>query len=266
MSKEKKLKEYLKDLGKVAIAYSGGVDSTYLMKIANDTLGSDKVLGINIDSKLQPRRESEELKEIAKEMGWNILSIEMNQLQFQEVRDNTEDRCYHCKRIIFNKIKDVAKDKGFEILLDGTNYDDLQDFRPGLKALKELKIISPLCLFEFTKEEIRVNSKLHELRTWKKPSAACLASRIPFGTELMEENLSRVEKSEDFLFNLGYRGFRVRDHSGLARIELKDKDIEKFIIKDRNIVDKKFKELGFIFVTIDLNGYEMGTLNKLIKE
>jgi len=264
--KLEKLRKILQGIGPSVVAYSGGVDSTFLLKIASEVLGKDKVLAVSAKSQTYPIGELDSAKEMAKEIGVEHLVIESEELKIPEFIMNPTDRCYYCKTELFQKLKEIAKERGFNFVLDGSNYDDMRDFRPGLKALSELGIRSPLKEAMMTKEDIRYLSKKMGLKTWDKPSLACLASRFPYGKEITKEKLTTVDQAERFLRGLDFRQVRVRHHGEIARIELEKNDIRTLI--SRGLMDRvveKFKELGFIYVTLDLEGYRTGSMNEPLK-
>ncbi len=256
------LKSRLLELESVAIAYSGGVDSNFLLKVAKDTLG-DKVIAVTLHAMMHSDREIEEAINYAKEFQVNHIVVNIDNFKVEKFIENNIDRCYHCKREVFNTVKEVAKKHNIKYVLDGTNLDDLGDFRPGLKALEELNIISPLKESKLTKEDIRILSKEMNLNTYNKPAFACLATRIPYGTKITKDLLKKIEKSEEYLVSIGFKQFRVRAHNDIARIEVGKNEIHKFFNKDLlNKTDKKLKEIGFKYVTLDMAGYEMGSMNK----
>ncbi|MDX5748822.1 ATP-dependent sacrificial sulfur transferase LarE [Clostridioides difficile] len=256
-----KLKKMLLELGSVVVAYSGGVDSNFLLKVAKDTLG-ENVIAVTIHAMMHSSREIEEAKQYTQNFGVKHIILNIENFDLKEFKENGVDRCYHCKKYIFSKTKEVAKEHNIKYIVDGTNIDDLGDYRPGLKALSELGVISPLKDSSLKKEEIRSLSKTLGLNTFNKPSFACLASRIPYGVEITDENLRIVEKSEEYLSNLGFSQFRVRMHGDIARIEVGQEELGKFFENNNfNKVDTKLKIFGFKYVTLDMSGYKMGSMN-----
>lgn len=253
------LMDYLKKLGRVAVAFSGGVDSTFLLKAAKEALG-DNVKAMTISAPYVPRWELEEAGHLAEELGVEHEIIEVPIIN--EIKNNPENRCYLCKKALFGIIQMTAEDQGYNYVVDGTNFNDLDDYRPGLKALEELNVKSPLVECKLTKEEIRSLSRELGLGTWDKPVYACLLTRIPYGNELNEEEFQRIEAAEKYLMDIGFRAVRVRSHGNLARIELDKKDRRRLFDEDilENISDK-LKGLGFKYVTLDLAGYRMGSFN-----
>lgn len=261
------LKKILKELGSCLVAISGGADSSFLLKVASEVLGKKKVLAVSIKAEIFPQEELESAKEIAKEIGVEHQIMQCEALNIPQFKMNPSDRCYYCKKELFQKLKDVAKRRSFNFVIDGSNYDDRGDYRPGMKALRELGIRSPLKEAMLTKEDIRLFSRKMGLKTWNKPSFACLASRFPYGKEITKENLTIVDKAENFLRRLNFKQVRVRHHGEIARIELERNDIKTFISKGLlDKVVKKFKELGFLYVTLDLEGYRTGSMNEPLKK
>ncbi len=257
--KKETLEQNLKNLGKIAIAFSSGVDSTYLLKTAHNILG-DNVIAITARACCFPKKETDEAEEFCKKEGIKQIFIDFSPLEIEEFRNNVKNRCYHCKKALFSTIKEIAGDNGFSTVAEGTNFDDLSDFRPGMKAIKELDIISPLLDAELTKNEIRFLSEEAGLSTFDKPSYACLASRVAYGEEITEEKLLMVERAENKLFSLGINQSRVRVHGNLARIEVCKDDFLKLLMACDEVNDC-LKELGFTFVSMDLEGYKTGNMN-----
>jgi len=263
-NKIQQLKEYLKSLGKVVIAYSSGVDSTFLLDVAHSAL-SDNIIAFTSNSCFFPERELFEAKEFCKSKNIKHIIYEFNPLEIDEIKNNPKNRCYYCKYALFNKILNFAKQNNIKHVLEGSNMDDLSDYRPGANAIKELNILSPLQMFKFTKEEIRLLSKELNLKSATKPSFACLASRFCYGDIITKEKLKMVEKSEDFLLNSGFKQFRVRIHDNLARIEVLKDDFSLALSKKDEIV-QKLKEFGFKYVALDLEGYRTGSMNEVFKK
>ncbi len=253
---------YLKKLEKVVLAFSGGVDSTFLLKAAKEALG-DELKAVTIQSPYIPKWEIEEAKQlIAKlEIAFEIVEAPI----IDEIRNNPENRCYLCKKAVFSQIKAIAEREGYLYVIDGTNFDDIGDYRPGLAALKELNIKSPLLECQLGKQEIRNLSKELGLPTWDKPPYACLLTRIPYGNELKEEDFIKIEKAEKYMMDRGFRAVRVRCHGNLARIEVDKKDKNKLFNEEllAEIADR-LKEFGFTFVTLDLEGYRVGSFNETL--
>lgn len=253
------LKEYIKDLGKVAIAFSGGVDSTFLVKVCKDVL-KENAVAITIASPYIPKWEIEEAKELTASLGIEHIIIDMPIAE--EIKFNPKDRCYKCKKKVFSKIIEKANSLGVVNIIDGTNKDDESDYRPGMVALKELKIKSPLLELGFGKDDIRSHSKELNLPTWSKPAYACLLTRLQIGEEITEEKLDRTEKAEVFISSLGIKGIRVRNHGELARIEVQPKDIENILDKETlESIALELKALGYKYITLDIEGYKVGSLN-----
>lgn len=263
VTKLEQLKNNLKKMGSVAIGFSGGVDSSFLLKIATDVLG-DRVLAITVNSMLHPKQEMSDALQFAKQVNAHHIIIDVDINEIDDIKENPENRCYFCKKHIFSKIKDMAKQENISYVLDASNYDDLRDYRPGAKALQRLNIVSPLVDVKLGKSEIRELSKQMDLDTWDKPSFACLASRFPYGIEITKSRLEQVENAELFLLSLGIRQFRVRYHNEVARIEVNKNDFQPILNHSDEIV-KKFKEIGFKYITLDIEGYRTGSLNEVLK-
>ena len=259
LQKADKLKSYLRELGRVAVAYSGGVDSTFLLKVAHDVLG-DNVLALTAASKFIPRRELDETIKFCAENKIRQIIFEADVLNIAGVKENPVDRCYLCKRELFKNFLRIAEENKISIVVEGSNMDDTSDYRPGMKALAELQIKSPLQVAELYKSEIRALSREMNLPTWSKPSMACLASRFVYGETLTEKNLSMVEAAEEFLLQAGFKQFRVRVHGKIARIEILPEEFNR-LLKIREELSARFKALGFDYVTLDLQGYRTGSMN-----
>lgn len=260
--KYNELIKYLKGLGKVVLAFSGGVDSTFLLKVAKESLG-DNVKAVTILSPYIPKWEIAEAQELVKELGVQHEIIEAPIID--SIKFNPEDRCYLCKTAVFSMILSIAKEQGYDYVIDGTNFDDISDYRPGLRALKELEVKSPLLECKLTKAEIRAFSKELGLNTWDKPPYACLLTRIPYGNELKVEDFEKIENAEKYMMSIGFRAVRVRCHGDLARIEVARQDRSKLF--DEELLDtiaEKIKEFGFKYVTLDLQGYRVGSFNENI--
>ncbi len=256
-----KLKDYIKSLGSLAVGFSGGVDSTFLLVVAHEVLG-DRALAVTGADASIPRRELKEAEEFCRTRGIKHALADVDPLKIPEFRHNSPDRCYHCKRSIFTEIKRIAESHGIEYVAEGSNMDDLGDYRPGLKAVSELGVTSPLRTAGLYKKDIRLLSKAMGLPTWNKPAYACLASRFVYGEEITEEKLHMIDEAEQFLIELGFFEERVRLHGNMARIEVPAADIERLASAPvREAVYKRFKELGFMYVSLDLGGYRMGNMN-----
>jgi uncharacterized protein len=261
--KYRRLLDVISSQGSAAVAFSGGVDSSFLCHAAVAALGK-RAIAVTIVSPMLPKSEIECAADIAKRVGIEHILVEEEDID-EEVAANPKERCYFCKKIEFGNILKAAKERGINAVLDGSNMDDLGDYRPGLKALEELKIISPLREADLHKAEVRELSKRFNLPTWDKPAFACLASRIPYGERIDREKLSRIEKAEDTLRAIGFRQFRVRSHENIARIEVAPDERKRFF--DEKILDRISRTLnsyGFLYVAFELEGYLMGSMNRAI--
>ena len=262
MDKWKICTDIIREHRRVAVAFSGGVDSALLLRLCADALGTGNVIALTAVSELNPARELNAARQIAAFCGVRLIEVPINALGVPEVAANPRDRCYHCKRAIFGSLMAVAVSEGCTALLDGSNASDRGDYRPGKKAAVELGAVSPFDLADITKDEIRRKSRELGLPNSDAPSAACLASRIPYGTALTVEALRQVEKAEDALIALGFIGCRVRLHGGVARIEAPRADIPRLASQEtRAAVLAALEPLGFDFIALDLEGYRMGSLN-----
>ncbi len=260
-AKLEKLKKEIEKLGSLVVAFSGGVDSTFLLKVARDTLGKENTLAVTAKSETYAQHEFEEAKNIAEKLDVNWMWIESEELALADFRKNPPDRCYYCKSELFSKLQEIAREKGFKHVADGTNADDTNDFRPGMRAAEELRVVSPLKITGITKNEIRILSKKMGLPTWDKASYACLASRFPYGETIDEEKLRKIQAAEEFLRKYKLRQVRARFHGNIVRLEVEPGDFQK-LIRVREEVVGKFKQLGFNYITLDLEGYRTGSMNE----
>lgn len=258
------LKKYIKGLGSVAVAFSGGVDSTFLLKVAQDVLGA-QVIAVTARSCLFPERELNEAKEFCKKEGIKHIIIDSEELEIEGFCNNPTNRCYICKRELFEKIIGVAEKNGIDNVAEGSNIDDNGDYRPGLQAVAELNVKSPLRNSGLSKKEIRELSKQLNLPTWEKQSFACLASRFVYGETISEEKLGMVEQAEQLLLDLGFHQVRVRIHDRMARIEVMPDEFEKLLREDVRVqIVSKLKAYGFTYISMDLTGYRTGSMNETL--
>ena len=264
--KFERLKEIFHSMGKVLVAYSGGVDSTLLLKAAKDTLGDENVLAVTALSPLYPERELANAKKVIQTMGVRHRLIQSNELEIDEFSENPPDRCYYCKRKLFGELTNLAKEESIPFIVEGSTLDDDKDHRPGRRAVQELRIRSPLKEALFTKMDIRELSRSLGLSTWDKPSFACLASRFPYGEKITPEELKMVDEAEDFLFGLGFKQVRVRHYQNLARIEIFQEEMGRLIEGSlREKVVGRLKGIGYKYVTLDLQGFRSGSMNEVLR-
>lgn len=262
-NKEAKLRNYIKKLERIVVAFSGGIDSTLVLKVALDELGKENVLAAIGNSETYSQRELSGALAVAKELDAKYLIIETKELSSQDFINNDNNRCYYCKSELFNKIKTISSQENYSHIVDGSNLDDLKDHRPGISAAKEHGVISPLQEVGFTKENIRELAKELSLSNWNKPAIACLSSRFAYGQKITKVDLAKVEKAEDILHSLNLEQIRVRIENETARIEVMPADFDKIII-NKKIILEKFKKLGFTYTTLDLTGFRSGSGNEKI--
>ncbi len=264
MQKYEKLKAILTDMKEVVVAYSGGVDSAFLLKVAHDVLG-DNAYGILAISPTYPSREFERAKETAAVIGARIRIIETNELEDEKFKTNPVNRCYFCKSELFSRIVELAETRQYKNFVDGSNFDDKGDYRPGMKALSEKGIRSPLQEAELTKSEIRELSHMLELPTWDKDALACLSSRFPYGENIDIEKLRIVDEIENYLYDLGFRNIRARHQKNTLKIEVQPSHIARFFEEEVRLnVLNKAKSLGYKYITVDLEGYRQGSMNEVL--
>ncbi|MBN1361654.1 MAG: ATP-dependent sacrificial sulfur transferase LarE [Sedimentisphaerales bacterium] len=265
--KRESLRHIFRDLGRVVVAFSGGVDSTCLLKVAVDTLGADNVLACISAGASEPSHQLERAAALARDMGVELQTVETDELDDPQFASNQADRCFHCKSHLCETLLEIARQRGFAHVVFGTNHDDLDDFRPGNRAIASFGIRSPLAEAGLTKEDIRQLSRQLGLPTADIPSSPCLASRIPYGLEVTEKRLRQVDEAEAFLRELGFVELRVRHHDTVARIEVRPDDIARITAEPvRAQVIERLKSLGFKFVTVDLQGFRSGALNEPLSE
>ena len=265
--KEQRLAGILTELDSVLVAYSGGVDSTFLLKKALEVLGMEKVLAVVAQSDTYPASEVRQAVELASSLGAHLRLIHTNELNDENFIRNPINRCYYCKRELFNMLLEIARKEGYGWVAEGSNQDDLADFRPGREAKEQLGVRSPLLEAGLTKQNIRALSKEAALPTWDKPSFACLSSRFPYGIRITPEQLRMVDEGEAFLKGLGFRQVRVRVHGQVARVELEPSEMRR-LVQDglASRVAVELKRIGFAYAALDLEGYRTGSMNEVLVE
>lgn len=261
-----RLRAAFREKGKALIALSGGVDSTLCMAVAHEVLGFENAVAVTAKSETLTPEEFSEICKLARERGWNHKTIEYSELEIPNYAENPVNRCFFCKHELYGRLTDLAKEWGFSAVVEGTNFDDLGDYRPGMQAAAQRGTFAPLLLCELNKTDIRdIAREVYGLPNWDKPSGACLSSRFPYGKTITREGIDRVAAAEDYLRGLGFSQIRVRHHDHLARIELLPEELPRMFEDGLNVqVTAKLREIGFPYVTLDLTGYRTGSMNEVI--
>ena len=265
IAKESRLRELFRQCGSVIVAYSGGVDSSYVAYVATHELG-ERALCITGESASLANYLKDEIDSSVTEFGFNHERVETQELEIPGYKANDGNRCYFCKDELYTKLSSIAKDRQIEVIVDGSTMDDLGDYRPGRKAAGEHSVRSPLIEVGMTKSEVRELSKIANLPTWDKPASPCLSSRIAYGTPVTIERLGKIDRGEEILRELGFREFRVRHHDNLVRLEISPAEMDRIL--DRELIEKlaaRFRDLGFKYVTLDLHGFRSGSMNEALK-
>jgi len=247
----------------LVVAFSGGVDSTFLLALATETLGSEKVLAAVGLSPVMPQREQQASRELARQIGAELVETCTSEMADPNFTANPAQRCYHCKSDLLKTLTQLARQRGYAFVATGANADDRGDFRPGLRAGEEMGARNPLMEAGLTKQDIRAASRAMGLATWNKPSMACLSSRIPYGQEITPEKLARIEQAENLLQDMGFSQYRVRDHGDIARIEVPTEELSR-VVELREEIVSSLKGLGYAYVTVDLKGFRSGSMNETL--